>query len=145
MPRRKPIRMIPIDWPHLPEAIEGIANSRGSRREDYFAFVTDRLDLIENARLAVVTISVQPTSGKRSIHGHGPGRRATVMFPFEKATNEALKAKLTSILIEFDGFAKGWVFGAHTDSMVERIMTVLLKYFEIVIVDEFGKYALLYK
>jgi hypothetical protein len=134
-----------ISWPQLPHAIRNIADSRGRRREDHIAFVADRLQLVESARLAVVISSVQPTSSKRSIHGYGPCRHVTVIFPFEKAANDAIKAKLAPLLIEFDGYSKGWVLRAHTDAMVELIIKNLLKYFDALIVEDFQRYALVYR
>lgn len=145
MPRQKPIRMIPIKWPHLSQTIQDMASSRGRRREEYLGFVAEKLELIESARLAVVTFSVQPPGSGRSVHGHGPCRRAIVLFPFDKVINDAITSKLASILIGFDGFAKGWVFGAHTDAMAENIINVLLKHFEILILEENGKFAAVYK
>lgn len=139
MPRQRKIKLIPVKWAGIPEILQRIAQSRGRMREDLFFWVAERLDLAEEVGIAIVTLSVQPRSNKRSLLGQGPGRHATVLFPFDAAKNEIIKRKLSRFDLEFDGYAKGWICSVHCDEALEKFMRIILKCFNVALVYDGGR------
>lgn len=143
MPRQRKIKLIPVKWAGFPEILQRIVQSRGRMREDLFLWVAERLDLAEELGIAIVTLSAQPRSNKRSLLGQGPGRHATVLFPFDAAKNEMIKRKFSYLDLEFDGYAKGWTCSVHYDKSLEKFMKVILKCFKVALIYD-GDRALLF-
>jgi len=81
-------------------------------------------------------------AGRRSIFRMGPGRRALVIFPFDAARNAWFK-DLGPKRVEFGGDAKGWAVKADTDHEVEALLRKLLKLFDVLLLEDASRVALL--